>query len=310
MAYNEEANIVALLDRLLQQQVECCQIQEIVVVASGCTDQTVPRVQEYARRHPKITLMIQERRQGKASAINAFLEHARATDLIVLESADTLPLDAHTVERLLRPLSDDVRIGMTGVHPVPVDRPDRFIGFVVNLQWALHHRIALITPKLGEMVAFRNIVPAIPIDTAVDEASIEALIELQGYRLQYVPEAFVQNKGPDTIRDFLRQRRRISAGHQHLRQTQHYEVSTLNPLHTLRSLLQEPMIRSPQGALWAIGAIALELYGRCLGWVDFYIGHQNPFTWEIATTTKQLVPVEPVGNYGTKDVDGGDSHLQ
>jgi poly-beta-1,6-N-acetyl-D-glucosamine synthase len=290
MAYNEEANIAALLDVLLQQEVECCHLREIVVVASGCTDRTVPIVEDYARRHPLITLLVQEQRQGKASAINAFLQHARSADLVVLESADTLPADTRTVERLLLPFITDSHVGMTGVHPVPVDTSTSFLGFVVNLQWSLHHRVSLKTPKLGEMVAFRNILPEIPTDTAVDEASIEALIKAQGYGLRYVPDAIVYNKGPDTINDFLKQRRRIAAGHHHLRRTQHYMVSTLNPLRTLASLLQENMMWSPKGFLWTIGAIGLEVYGRSLGLIDFYIRHRNPFTWDIATTTKQLKP--------------------
>jgi cellulose synthase/poly-beta-1,6-N-acetylglucosamine synthase-like glycosyltransferase len=269
------------------------------VVASGCTDRTVPIVQDYAQRHPLISLLVQERRQGKASAINAFLQHARSADLVVLESADTLPADVRTVERLLLPFITDSRVGMTGVHPVPVDTSASFLGFVVNLQWSLHHRVSSKTPKLGEMVAFRNILPEIPADTAVDEASIEALIEAQGYGLRYVPDSIVYNKGPDTINDFLKQRRRIAAGHHHLRRTQHYVVSTLNPLRTLASLLQEDMVWSPKGFLWTIGAIILEVYGRSLGLIDFYIRHRNPFTWDIATTTKRLkrkgeVPGKPM----------------
>lgn len=288
MAYNEEANIAVLLDMLLQQKVACCHIRGIVVVASGCTDRTVPIVQDYVQRYPLITLLVQEQRQGKASAINAFLQHVRSADLVVLESADTLPADVHTVERLLLPFITDTHVGMTGVHPVPVDTSATFLGFVVNLQWSLHHRISLKTPKLGEMVAFRNILPEIPADTAVDEASIEALIEAHGYDLRYVPDAIVYNKGPDTINDFLKQRRRIAAGHHHLRRTQHYVVSTLNPLRTLASLLEEDMVWSPKGVLWTTGAIGLEVYGRSLGLIDFYIRHRNPFTWDIAPTTKRL----------------------
>ena len=69
------------------------------------------------------------------------------------------------------------------------------------------------SPKLGEIVAFRNVIPRIPLDTAVDELSIQALITQLGYQLVYEPEAVVYNRGPATVGDFLRQRRRIYAGH-------------------------------------------------------------------------------------------------
>jgi biofilm PGA synthesis N-glycosyltransferase PgaC len=122
---------------------------------------------------------------------------------------------------------------MTGARPIPVNRKDTFIGFTVHLMWALHHKIAIQTPKLGELVAFRNFVREIPKDTAVDEASIEAIMREAGYDLRYVPEAVVNNKGPETVRDFLKQRRRIAAGHKNLTRSQNYTVSTSSSLKIL-----------------------------------------------------------------------------
>ena len=63
----------------------------------------------------------------------------------------------------------------------------------------------------------------------MDEASIEAIIRKAGYKLCYVPDAIVRNKGPENIRDFLKQRRRIAAGHKHLMIEERYEVSTMDP---------------------------------------------------------------------------------
>lgn len=287
MAYNEEANIGKLLQALLEQEITCCQLQEIVVVASGCADNTVPIAQEYASREPTIVVLVQEQREGKASAINLFLQHAHSADIVVLESADTLPVNAYTVNRLVQPLIEKTEVGMTGVRPFPVDPADHFLGFVVQLQWSLHHRISLISPKLGEMVAFKNVLQEIPVDTAVDEACIEALLVPKGYKLEYVPEAVVYNKGPDTVRDFLKQRRRIAAGHHHLHHTQQYVVSTLNPVRILASLFDE-FAWSPKFILWTLGAIVLEVYGRFLGMIDFYVKKKNPFKWDMATTTKKI----------------------
>lgn len=287
MAYNEEANIGKLLQTLLLQQITCCELHDIVVVASGCTDRTVMIAQECARRDSRICVLVQNQREGKASAINLFIQHVHTADILVLESADTLPVDTHTLNHLLEPLVKPSSIGMTGAHPIPIDDSDHFLGAVVHLQWRLHHRIALQYPKMGELVAFRNILPGIPADTAVDEASIESLIEPKGYTIHYVPEALVYNKGPETIRDFLKQRRRITAGHHHLRQTQHYVVSTQHPLRIVKELLRE-MEWTPKQIVWAGGAVLLEVYGRMLGITDFYIKKKNPFTWDIATSTKTL----------------------
>ena len=50
MAFREEANIARCLDSLLAQQTDVVQIEEIVVVVSGSTDDTAAIVQEY-RNH-------------------------------------------------------------------------------------------------------------------------------------------------------------------------------------------------------------------------------------------------------------------
>src|SRR5512139_1341907 len=87
-AYNEEANIGPLLEALLQQHLYDVQISEIIVVASGCTDNTVPIVESYITENPQIKLLIQPKREGKTAAINLFLANA-SEEICVLESGDT-----------------------------------------------------------------------------------------------------------------------------------------------------------------------------------------------------------------------------
>src|SRR5260370_37100428 len=76
MAYNEEANIARTIYAVLAQQGPSIRIQEVIVVASGCTDNTVPIVTEITEKEPRVHLFPQEKREGKASAINLFLKKA------------------------------------------------------------------------------------------------------------------------------------------------------------------------------------------------------------------------------------------
>ncbi|MFH2138183.1 MAG: glycosyltransferase [Candidatus Omnitrophota bacterium] len=285
MAYNEEGNIGRLLEAVLAQEFTDVFFAEIIVVASGCTDNTENIVRTFMEKDNRIRLISQTTRQGKASAINLFLAEA-AGEIFILESADTIP-DPETYNKLVAPFKDP-SIGMTGAHPIPVNSPDTFIGFTVHFLWLKHHQVALITPKLGELVAFRSFVKAIPYDTAVDEASIEAIVRNKGYTLAYVADAIVHNKGPETIRDFVRQRRRIAAGHKYLMKTQHYKVSTQNPTRSMFELiLKKKYWRDMKKNMWAVGAICLEIYSRFLGYYDFYIRKNNPFIWEISPSTKK-----------------------
>jgi len=283
MAHNEEANIGRLLEALVTQRLRDVSLSEIVVVASGCTDNTEAIVQECAKRDPRIRLIVQEKRSGKASAINEYLPKAKER-IIVLCSADLLP-EADALERLVAPFGDP-EVGMATSHPVPVNDPGRFMGFAAHMLWSLHHKINLTSFKSGEMIAFRKIFERIPYHTAVDEASIEPVVRGQGYQAQYVSGAIVYNKGPETLTDFLRQRRRIYAGHLAVRDTLGYTVSTMNARRIFVVLLHNLNWR-PRPFVWTWAIVGLEAYGRLLGLRD-YKKKRNHQIWEIATSTKQL----------------------
>ena len=53
-AYNEEANIGRLLQAVMDQRLYEVEINQIVVVASGCTDRTEEIVREYMEVEPRI----------------------------------------------------------------------------------------------------------------------------------------------------------------------------------------------------------------------------------------------------------------
>ncbi|MFQ5645471.1 MAG: glycosyltransferase [bacterium] len=306
-AYNEEANIGKLLTVMLQQKLVSVRIKEILVVASGCTDRTVEIAGEFEKKHPSVKLLIQEKREGKSSAINLIIREA-ATDIIVIESADTLPT-SNTVENLVTPFADP-ETGMTGARPIPINSMASFMGYCANFLWNMHHNLALRSPKLGEMIAFRKVFEKIDSYSAVDEASIEAEITSRGYKIKYARYALVHNKGPDTVADFLKQRRRIACGHYRLHQQDDYATSTMSSSFVLLifyakidwhfkqlkklffrkrySLLAGFITAHFIRAVWIVGAILLEVLGRALGWYDYNVLGKNPFVWDIAATTKKL----------------------
>ena len=283
MAYNEEANIARTLEALVSQRTARVTLTEIVVVASGCTDRTESIVQDWARRDPRIRLVVEPRREGKSSAINQFLPQAREK-IVVLCGADLLP-EADAIEELVAPFADPA-VGLTAGRPVPVNDPGTFMGFAAHLLWNLHHQVNLRSFKGGEMIAFRKIFEQIPFRTSDDEARVEPIIRGQGYEARYVPTAVVYNKGPLTVGDFLRQRRRIYSGHLALRNTLGFTVSTMSGWRILWILLPNLDWR-PRPFLWTWSVAALEAYGRFLGRRD-YKKRRDHSVWEIAETTKDL----------------------
>ncbi len=284
LIHNEAGNIGKLLDALIKQKLAKVIIREIIVVSSASTDGSDEIVREYANKDKRIRLVTEPERRGKSAAINTFLKEA-AEDLVLISSGDVLPAE-ETVERMIEPFFRE-DIGMTGSHPVPVNKTDNFVGYWVNLQWELHHQIALKSPKLGEMIAFRKIMKHIPEKSAVDEASIEAMITERGLRLYYVPGAIVYNKGPETLGEFIKQRRRIAAGHLWLQRRDSYRVSTSNP-RLLLSVLSKELKKKPGKVFYISMICLLELWSRFLGWYDLTVLKKNPFKWDQINSTKQV----------------------
>jgi biofilm PGA synthesis N-glycosyltransferase PgaC len=287
MAYNEEACIAGMMEAVLVQQLTEVEIAEIIVVASGCTDRTEEIVLEFAERDPRIRLITEPIRSGKSSAVNLLLSQT-TQEIIVFVNADTVPAP-DAIERLVTSFQDP-SVGMAGGRPIPINDPHTFMGYAVHLLWALHHQISLRQPKMGEMIAFRNFFHQIPSDSAVDEASIEPLIRGQGLRLHYAPEAIVYNCGPETVADFLRQRRRIYAGHIYVRKTLGYGVSTMKATRILGLLLFSPGVkRDWRFVLWGAATVALEAYARLLGVIDCNVRKREHTIWEVVKTTKVTV---------------------
>ena len=283
--HNEEQNIGRLLERLCSEGLESRGLRRVVVVSSGSTDGSDRIVAEFSRRWPRVTSLVEYERRGKASAINVFLRKARDTDRLVLASGDVLP-EPGAVARILDALNDP-QVGMAAGRPVPTGQPKTLIDCVVRLQWELHHEVSLIAPKLGEVVAFRNVVGEIPTDTAVDEASLEAALRARGYRFAYVADAVIINKGPDNLRDFLKQRRRIAAGHRHLWMTVGHRVSTTRNWMVIRVVAGYLKAHPGRIGVAAVAA-ALEACGRFLGAFDLHVRGRNPYVWEVASSTKNL----------------------
>jgi len=284
-AYNEEANIGKLLSALTNQELESVEISEIIVVASGCCDRTVEIVQEHQQQDPRIQLIIQPERQGKTAAINLFLKAAKE-EICVLESGDTLP-GRDTIEHLVRPFTDPT-VGMTGAQKIPVNAPSDVIGYLSHLRLKMEHELCLEIPRLGELIAFRKVLTALPPDVAMDEAFVEALVIRRGLQVRYAPDAVVYNMGPSTVSDFIRQRRRNYAGHLHLKHKYGYKVSSLETGLVARIALGE-FLGAIRIILYLIWLASLELLSRLLGAYDYYLRGRKHVIWDMAWTTKEVV---------------------
>ncbi len=298
-AYNEERNIGHLIDSLRAQRTRHAQIVEIVVVASGCTDGTASVVDSRAKASGIPVRLIEEPvRRGKVAAINTYFQHGHpGVDAVCLCSAD-LVVTPDVVEQLVHCLQRNPDVGMCGARPMPTNGHGTLHGEATRFLWTMHHRVALEAPKLGELVVFRaGLVSGLPPESAVDEATLEQRVSSAGYRLAYVPDALVHNHGPETLRDFIRQRRRIAAGHYWLRAVSGYSVSTMDLRRTARLTLDELFALDGTARLYALGTIGVEILSRGLGWLDFNLRSRDHAVWKVSESTKTVMTEELLRAY-------------
>lgn len=287
-AYNEEKNISGFIEAIQNQKLnKRFNLKEIIVVVSGCTDKTESIVKKLQKKDKRICLLSQKQREGKAIAVNLFLKNAK-TNLLFLQSADTIPEETcynYLLRELIKP-----GVGLAAGKIIPKDNPNTFCGFANHLKWKLHHKINLKypqRPKVGELIAFKKIFVQIPPKTVVDEASIEPLIHLQGFKIVYVPQAIVYNQGAKTLREYLSGRRRVYAGHYVTKKKYAYEIITLSGFRIVPIFIKN-LETNIKYITYAFITAVLETLARIVGYMDVKLKLRDHTVWKIAKSSKEV----------------------
>lgn len=269
-AYNEEANIANLISNLLAQLLpKNFDLREIIVVASGCTDSTEETVKKYQELDKRVKLIIQNERCGKASAVNLLLKEC-GSQIIIMESADTIPAPG-TIGKLVQPFLDPC-VGGTAARPIPINDGDSAADHISKLIWRyLHHELSSRKCRLsGELFAIRaGIVKKIPPEIVHDDIYIQHCMEKKASKLVYVPDALVFMKGPETITDLIKQRRKNIGGFLQLKQYTGIMEPTVSPTKILPLFIKTLLkIQHLQEFTYIMLAVILEAYAHLLAHHD------------------------------------------
>jgi len=296
-AYNEENGIRQLLEALPSQRLPpWISDYEIIVVASGCTDGTVDVVRRHMARTPKIRLIEEAERRGKAAAVNKALSTSTG-DLLVFIPADVLPA-RDGIYHLLQPFRDPSVVAVSG-RPVqdPAYQKGGLIGYLMNLTHRLWSRLMGVLNEMGavahcsgEFMAIRaGVVARIPEDCVADDAYISIMARRRGV-VKFAPEAVCYNLAPSNLKDYVSQRRRWLFGHLQVRRlTGEYPtvMDTLiltRPWLALRVVAEE--VRSHlRGLPFLLCAGLLEILILLLVVLDVLRGRQYA-VWPMIKSTK------------------------
>jgi len=291
--HNEVANIGALLKILSSVTFQGAHAEKIVVVSDASIDGTDDVVSEAARTSlVPIQLITRSRLLGKCSAINRCLQELPHVDIIVLVSADVIPAD-DCIAKLLATFRDP-GLGVAGGRPLPSGDDSFWAVRVTKILWSVHHVIASDCPKTTEITAFRNVGFVLNEASLVDEAEIEHAIVARGFRVAYVAEALVHTPSPLTIRDYMKQRIRVTRGHILLRHRSGFAISSLSIRTRVKAVLRVVRADSSDWLALALGVI-LEMAIYLAANVQTYTRPVRSGAWEPIKSTKRVVEKAPPG---------------
>lgn len=272
--YNEAENIEELAESILAQK--NINFREVIFIVSGCTDNSAALIKGFIEKDARFKLIEERSRNGKAAAVNLFLKKARS-DICILLSSDII-LDENCLSTLIEPFKEQ-RIGMTGACTVPICDSNGFVFLLNRVLWGVNRQFNKKYPKLGEAIAFRNIINKIPCNTAVDEASIEAFFTARHYKLYYAKKALIYNKCPITIKDLFFQRVRIFGGHLDIKSRLGYSVESMN-LRLVADTILVYIIKNPRLSAYIFFLCFFEVTCRLVAYCKYYFYKElPPFIW-------------------------------
>lgn len=213
--YNEERTISKAINSVLRQISE---EDEVLVVASGCTDNTVPEIKEIIKKDKRVRLIIEKERKGKSSALNLIIKNAQG-EIIVQTDGDVI-VGKGAVVQLVKHFKD-IKIGAVSGNPIPlIPKKNLFYDWTI-MSYRKSGEIRESETKertfwhlSGYLLAFRRkALKEVPFAKGAVDAWMGKIIKENKYKIVYEPNAKVLVKAPLTIKDFIAQKARVRAGY-------------------------------------------------------------------------------------------------
>ena len=279
--YNEENSIARAINSVLFQiSLE----DEVIVIASGCVDNTVDEINKVMERDKRVRLVIQRARKGKASALNLMIKKAHG-DIIVQTDGD-VEVDRAAIDNLLKPFKNP-KVGAVSGNPIPIISKSNLFYDWTQMSY---RKIGEIREKeskegfchlSGYLLAFRKeALKEIPFAKGAIDAVMGNEVRKAGWRIDYAPDALVYVKTPLTIRDFIAQKARVRAGYAALKDKPRTAGSEM--LYFPKELLKIPVGRWPKFIICAF------VYAYCWakGWYMTKTNKTLQQIWKVPESTK------------------------
>lgn len=218
VAFNESARIATRVTDLLNADYPAEKLS-VIVVSDGSTDDTAARVR--AIGDPRVTVLEQPERSGKAAGLNAALAQCRSEIVVFGDARQRFAPDA--IRHLVRHFVDPAVGAVSG--SLEIEAAESGVGQAVDAYWRMEKRLRADEARWDSCIGCTGAVYAIrraafqpiPEDTLLDDVVIPMQIAVQGLRVLHDPEAVAFD--PQTLepgREQARKRRTLAGNFQML----------------------------------------------------------------------------------------------
>ncbi len=292
-ATTELENTLRLTDQILDLNEQRMKLLEVLVATPNHQ-----LARELAERDPRVVVLLEKEREGKASALNRIIRHASG-DILVLASAD-IKIARNTIPKLVEGLMDNREWGGTDSNVELVNGDRLLMDRVSNILWDTHNATLdeldgrnRLGQVAGDLVAVRReLVEQLP-SVINDDAYLALRVQQKGFQVKRVQDALVWIAGPRTPTDYVYQRSRVLQGHLQLikrfgKMPTTFEFQILwRPRRYLRLLVKTVARLGASHLLPLITAGFLELLSFQVAIVSA-LTKQNKKPWRIVESTKQI----------------------
>jgi glycosyltransferase involved in cell wall biosynthesis len=286
IALNEEANIQSILKSVAEQEQSIYRIERILLLSDGSTDETVQRAK--ALEIPQLQVIEHDERVGKSARLREICKQVKS-DILVTFDADVILGSPHTVEQLVEPIIQQ-RATLTSGNPRKVRTP-RFTDKVMDVSAFLQEQIKQrlddgrsLYACHGRAIAMHRSIytrlAEVDFSSVGNDAFIYLFNKKSGSGFEYVKNAVVRYKMPQTFSDFIRQQRRFSSSPQ--QQVKFFDESILEEYKIPRSLLLQILLRALlKYHMFVVFYVFYQIIAR------FYKTKDKP-QWEVSSSTKKV----------------------
>lgn len=251
-ASDNPSNLPHLIQQILEARLdENVILDKIIIVASACSPKIIPSIRAVARSDSRVHLIEQEKRHGKADALNKIILVCSGEYLVFI-NADASPAE-DALRQLMIAILDDPHAGVISAKPVVGSTKQSGIIGIEQLMWDVHNASSLLLNHLhisnhssDEMMVVRSsILELLPNGLVNDGAYIGSRAKSKGYLVKFCEKAHVRILTPSTINGLIGQRRRILYGHIQIKQIGGNTPKTVETL----------LITSPKLSILILGSL-------------------------------------------------------